>query len=454
MTLASAVVYGDVVTVAYTAPATNPLQTSAGAQAATITAKTVTNNVGVVNPVYVSSVVENATPGRLDITYDLTLASVVPATSAFTVMVNSAARTVSSVAISGTKVQLTLSSAVAYGDVVTVTYTKPAANPLQTSAGGQAATITAKSVTNNVSAPSPVYVSSAVANATPGRIDMTYNLTLASVVPATSAFTVMVNSAARTVSSVAISGTNVQLTLSSAIVYGDVVTVAYTKPATSPLQTSAGAQAATITARSVTNNVAAVINPVFVSAVVENATPRRVNMTYDLTLASIVPATSAFTVMVNSVQRTVSSVSVSGTTVQLVLATAVVYGDIVTVSYTAPSVNPIQTVSGGIAAGITDQSVTNNCTASSTTKSTNNGNISVYPNPAKDYVNVLLKEASATNLVLKIYDMSGRLRVENQLEAGLNNYTLSFNLKSGIYVIQVLSGKTTVFTQKLVVRVR
>ena len=83
---------------------------------------------------------------------------------------------------------------------------------------------------------------------------MTYNLTLANIVPATSAFTVTVNSVTRTVSSVSISGTKVMLTLASPVVYGNIVTVAYTKPSTNPLQTSSGGQAATITAQSVINN--------------------------------------------------------------------------------------------------------------------------------------------------------------------------------------------------------
>ena len=72
-----------------------------------------------------SSVIENATPALLEMTYSITLANIVPVSSAFSVRVNSAARTVTAVAISGTKVQLTLASPVVYGDVVTVSYTKP-----------------------------------------------------------------------------------------------------------------------------------------------------------------------------------------------------------------------------------------------------------------------------------------------------------------------------------------
>ena len=103
------------------------------------------------SPVFLSASVENATPARLEMTYNLTLANVVPAASAFTVKVNSVTRTVSSVAISGTKVLLTLASPVVNGDAVTVAYTKPATNPLQTAAGGQAASITSQNVINNCS---------------------------------------------------------------------------------------------------------------------------------------------------------------------------------------------------------------------------------------------------------------------------------------------------------------
>ena len=173
-------------------------------------------------------------------TYNSTLANIVPATSAFTVMVNNIARTVSSVSISGTKVSLTLASPVAYGNVVTVAYTIPATSPLQTVSGSQPASITPQSVTNNVAAAVviPVYVGSAIANATPSILEMTYNSTLANIVPASSAFTVMVNSLARTVNSVSISGTRVSLTLASPIVNGNVVTVSYTRPVSNPLQTA------------------------------------------------------------------------------------------------------------------------------------------------------------------------------------------------------------------------
>jgi Bacterial Ig domain/Secretion system C-terminal sorting domain/Putative flagellar system-associated repeat len=100
-------------------------------------------------PFYISSVVENITPNRLEMTYSISLANIVPAASAFNVQVNLVNRTVNSVSILNGKVRLTLAIPVVYGDIITVTYSKPANNPLQTSSGNQAASLTAQTVINN-----------------------------------------------------------------------------------------------------------------------------------------------------------------------------------------------------------------------------------------------------------------------------------------------------------------
>jgi uncharacterized protein (TIGR02145 family)/uncharacterized repeat protein (TIGR02059 family) len=359
LTLSSPVVYGDAVTVAYTQPASNPLQTTQGGKAVTIGSQNVINNVGAIAPVYVSSSVENANPLLLEMTYSQALAGVVPNSSAFSVQVNLAVRTVTSVTISGTKVQLTLSSPIVYGDAVTVAYNQPASNPLQTTQGGKAVTIGSQTVTNNVGAIAPAYVSSSVENSTPSMLELIYNLSLAGIVPDPTAFSVQVNLAVRTVTSVTISGTKVRLTLSSPVVYGDAVTVAYTQPASNPLQTTQGGKAVTIGSQPVTNNVAAPI-PTYVSASVENATPSILEMTYSQSLAAVIPATFTFTVQVNLAVRTVTSVTISGTKVQLTISSPVVYGDAVTVAYNQPASNPLQTTQGGKAVTIGNQNVTNN----------------------------------------------------------------------------------------------
>lgn len=103
-----------------------------------------------VMPLYQSSVVENTTPAVLQINYNLALANVVPAAAAFSVTINSVSVTPGTIEVSGSSIKLTLASAVKYGDIINVSYTKPASNPLQTSTGGQASSISGKQVTNNL----------------------------------------------------------------------------------------------------------------------------------------------------------------------------------------------------------------------------------------------------------------------------------------------------------------
>jgi uncharacterized repeat protein (TIGR02059 family) len=107
--------------------------------------------------------------------------------------------------------------------------------------------------------------------------------------------------------------------------------------------------------------------PVYTSGAVQNATPSLLEMTYNMTLANIVPSISSFIVLVNSVARTVNLVSVSGAKVKLTLANRIVAGDVVTVSYTKPASTPIQTTSNGTAASISNQQVNNNCINSAPT---------------------------------------------------------------------------------------
>ncbi len=97
--------------------------------------------------------------------------------------------------------------------------------------------------------------------------------------------------------------------------------------------------------------------PAFVSASVENATPTKVVLTYDIDLdEASVPATGDFTVT----DHTVSSVAVSGATVELTLSTAVIYFDILYVTYTKGA-NPIQGAVGGLnAEDLSSTLITNN----------------------------------------------------------------------------------------------
>ena len=106
-------------------------------------------------PVYVSSVINNRTPNKVEISYTVTLdANSAPLPSDFIVKVNGTERAVTSVAISGTKVILTLTSPVIFGDMVTISYTSNPGNPLQTPSTGRAENLTDVPVKNNIADPS------------------------------------------------------------------------------------------------------------------------------------------------------------------------------------------------------------------------------------------------------------------------------------------------------------
>jgi uncharacterized repeat protein (TIGR02059 family) len=88
----------------------------------------------------------------LTLAYDETLdASSVPAAASFTATVGGVGRSVSGVAVGGSVVTLTLSSPVAAGETVTVSYAVPGAGPLQDLAGNDAPAFTGVAVTNDTS---------------------------------------------------------------------------------------------------------------------------------------------------------------------------------------------------------------------------------------------------------------------------------------------------------------
>lgn len=474
LTLTGSLVNGDVLTVAYIKPSNNPIQTSSGGQAITITARSVTNNVSAANPVYLSSSIANTTPDMIEMNYNTTLANITPYGISYTVLVNSSAVAVSSVSISGTKVQLHLARYVAYGNAVTVAYAKPSSNPIQSTSGGQSSSLSAQSVTNNVGALNPVYVISSVANSTPSMIEMTYNMTLANITPYGTSYTVLVNSAAIAINAVAISGSNVRLYLASAVAAGNTVTVAYNKPAKSGIQNTSGAQAQSISAQPVTNNIGSSV-PVYVSSAIESIYPSRLELTYNMPLANITPYGSAYTVLVNSVARSVTAVAISGSKVQLYLNSAITSGNIVTVSYTAPAAYGIQSIAGGLAASFSTKSATNNCNLVAKSIGTNKLSdtiasksvesvvdksnrydaaseyLKLYPNPNNghfsiEFANPVKNEKSE----IIISDLSGRqiyrgpvLREELTKEFDLPD------IKSGMYVMMI-RDKEILITKKFI----
>jgi uncharacterized repeat protein (TIGR02059 family) len=206
-------------------------------------------------PIYQSSLIKGSNSSEIDITYNADLAAVTPATSAFAVMVNAVARNVTKVVVSGKEVYLTLASSVKNGDKITFSYTQPSENPIQGSTGTPAISLTDISVTNSVKAKAPKYLSSVVKNDSPDKLQMTYDLPLASVIPQASAFIATINGEKKTAMAVTVAENTVNLTLPINLSNSDTITITYTPPDQNPLQSAEGGMAEPIAAQPVENKV-------------------------------------------------------------------------------------------------------------------------------------------------------------------------------------------------------
>jgi uncharacterized repeat protein (TIGR02059 family) len=199
----------------------------------------------------------------------------------------------------------------------------------------------------------------------------------------------------------------------------------------------------------------AIAIPVYVSAVIENATPTLLEMTYNTTLASNIPAASAFTVLVNSATRVINSVSVSGNKVQLTLASAIKFGDIVSVSYTKPATNPLQSATGGVAVTISAQSITNNL-INPAKDALISIIMTISPKHVHNIINVLFTYSVTPTTaqspeIIRISDLSGNLLIEKYLAVGVTNIKVPLNLNSGIYIVSLSAAGLIMASQRVVV---
>jgi hypothetical protein len=118
--------------------------------------------------------------------------------------------------------------------------------------------------------------------------------------------------------------------------------------------------------------------------------------------------------------------------------------------------NNIDVTWGATAAGTVNVSASNGCGISSVRSQgfsagcreegqliVDNGQLTVYPNPAHDKVTVSIDVKESTDLTLQLMDVSGRV-VLSQSEtgtSGLNTYDLNLmHLSKGIYMLEVKSA--------------
>ena len=314
-----------------------------------------------------------------------------PATSAYTVTVAGAARTVSDVDVSDETVTLTLSSAVNPGQSVAVSYVKPSTNPVQDLFGNDAAALTNQAVTNNTTAT----ITNVEVTSTPQgepdtywageRIEFTVTFSHAVEVSGSPPHFEFALSEATEAAYQSGSGTT-ELVFAYTVQAGDrdnngiwignqsktikFDSGEYIRALGTTLDADlTHSQPGTQTNHKVDGSIS--INDTTAPALETTGGAVVVGdtlvLTYDEDLdEDSTPAASAYSVTVAGAARTVSDVDVSDETVTLTLSSAVTVGQSVTVSYVKPSTNPVQDLPGNDAAALTNQAVANNTPATVT----------------------------------------------------------------------------------------
>jgi hypothetical protein len=197
--------------------------------------------------------------------------------------------------------------------------------------------------------------------------------------------------------------------------------------------------------------------PTISLAEVNNATPAIVEITYNTTLAPVVPSVASFAINVNSVPAAISKVEISGARVLLTLGTPLKSGDIVTAGYTKHVISPLQSSSGGVADSFSERAVTNKVIQTTVPGITMTMTIS--PNYVHKTLNVKLQysslaqelAAAITPEVLRIYDMTDNLFLDIPLTTGTPGIKIPVNLKPGLYIVKIYGNGAEMTSAKIVI---
>lgn len=295
----------------------------------------------------------------VSLTFSETLSSVnAYAYSQFTVNVGGVNRTPTAISHSGSTIQLTLPVSITSGQSVKVSYS-PGNYPLTGISGSRVNSISNYTVTGGSSndnvAPYVQYVI-----AVDNIVMIKYNESLnAASTPSSHQYSITVDNNWRAISSVALSGDTVVITLSSAVQSNQVVKVSYTavNGKTTDLAGNTAASFSNLVANSGTGTGGNTAD--LQGAILKGST---LTLTFNEALnSSYVPRTSQFIVRINNSQRNVTNVSVSGNNVVLTLSTPANVGEWADVSYMT-SGTALRTANGTTLNGFTNVNVANQTT--------------------------------------------------------------------------------------------
>ena len=287
-------------------------------------------------------------------------------------------------------------------------------------------TFTNYTVTNNVVA--PVKSTIVINDGSPDLIVIPFSEAM-QVNNSNTGFAVYVEGSFVEVSSVEADGTNVKLNLASGVSDSEIVSVSYTKSGaqnTRDIRDLNDNPAESWSAVFVDNNVNSAGAPTFSSAVVENDSANRIDVTFSENIQTGTLTASEFSITVTGtasdatvssaeiVNKTVGGVTQPGNVIQLTLSRDIGDGDIITLDYNGTSLGDAV---GTAIAVFTGQSVTNNVDA-------------LVPSPTS---------ASVENATKNVIDISFNERVKFRTTASANNFSIS-NFSGTITNLEITDG--------------
>ncbi len=324
-------------TLSYTAPVESPLRQRDGAhQVADLYSFTFRSNTPTARPQTVSAQVDGA---MLTITFDLPLKNVAPA-SAFTLSgVNGVS--VADTSFQGTVVTLMLSAAVPPGATITISYEQPNEPPrIEARNNRDAESFDSLSAANLTVAPAPQLQIAAV-SADGSTLTLRFSLALDASeqgTPPTSAF--MLRGTDAEITSVAVSGSTVSISLEPLADAGETITASYTPPPS--------ASQPRLRSRNYPKPVEAFSSQAVINRA--DGKPRPTSAAVDGSLLVVMfdrmlddtalPDASAFILAGSAAAPT--AVSITGRSLSLTLSPAATHEDTATLSYSPPSESPLK----------------------------------------------------------------------------------------------------------------
>ncbi|MEK3760806.1 Ig-like domain-containing protein [Paenibacillus sp. FSL P4-0338] len=392
-------------------------------------------------PSLTSAVLENNRTIRLR--YSETLnASVALLASSFGVTVNEETRNIESAYIQGDSVFVVISTGIAVGQNVKISYTG-GVRTIQDTSGNAAPTFSGQQITNTIESALPTPKEGRITGRT---VTLTFNDTLKTVSPyAYEQFVVTTDGYSLGVNSISTSGNTLYLTVGSEVGNSESVRVSY-YAGSYPLVSSLGqniAGFAEFNIRNTKDNVP----PVF-----QNATGagNKLLLNYNEGLSTInLPMNSQFSVLVGGKPNYVTNVSVSGTQATLTLQNALPLSGTVTVSY-VPGTLGLSDLNGNRAAYVDLQpvSVTSATVVSEISVATVKGNelnvtfTKSMQSSSKLYANQFGIKADGSGIDVQDFSLSGTLLKLNLSQAVTAGQKVELSYLSGAGMITDTNGNS------------